>query len=176
MAKKFKTLIFSMTFLTCSAFSAHAMLSEGKGHELNVPTRSISPTVDPGEEEKAHAFFSRYPFLEALRNKIYSQVKGRAFEFHEYGVPHLAFTAAVVLFSECRDPKEFGLLFDLFTKTPPEKRLPLWEDLNAFAEAGSKGAQLCEFHYDSDDDIDSSAYEVEETKTLRYKLLNLPHQ
>ncbi|MDI9635923.1 hypothetical protein QM565_09020 [Geitlerinema splendidum] len=75
MAKKFKTLIFSMTFLTCSAFSAHAMLSEGEGHELNVPTRSISPTVDPGEEEKAHAFFSRYPFLEALRNKYILKLK-----------------------------------------------------------------------------------------------------
>lgn len=174
MVKKLKTVIFSMTFLTCSAFSAHAMFSEGADPELKVPPRSS--TFYAVEKAKVDDFFSRYPFLEALRNRIYFQVKGRAFDLHEYGVPNLDFTAAVMLFSECRDSKEFGLLFDLFTKTPPGKRLPLWEDLNAYAESGSKGAQLCEFYYDSDDDIDSSAYEVEEAKTLKYKLLNLPHQ
>lgn len=150
------------------------MLFEGEDLELNVPTRSFA--FYAVEKANVDAFFSRYPFLEALRNRIYSQVKGKAFDLHEYGVPNLDFTAALMLFSECRDPKEFGLLFDLFTKTPPEKRPPLWEDLNAYAESGSKGAQLCEFYYDSDDNIDSSAYEVEETKTLKYRLLNLPHQ
>lgn len=174
MIKKLKTLIFSMTFLICSAFSGHAILSEAIENELKVPPRSFA--FYAVEKANVDAFLSRYPFLEALRNRIYSHVKGRAFDLHEYGVPNLDFTAALLLYSDRRDPKELGVLFDLFTKTPPEKRLPLWEDLNAFAEDRSKGAQLCEFYYDSDDNIDSSAYKVLETNTLKYKLLNLPHQ
>lgn len=176
MAKKFKTLIFLMTFLTCSAFSAHAMVSEEADHELNVPTRSAPSAVDPREEEEVRAFFSHYDFPDFLREGVYSQVKGKAFELNEYGVPNLDFTAALMLYNKRRVPEEFSLLFDLFTKTPLEKRQPLWEDLNAFAEVGSKGAQLCEFYYYSNNNIGSSRYIVPGTTTLKGKLFDLPHQ
>lgn len=177
MVKKFKTLIFSMTFLTCSAFSVHAMFSEEADLELNVPTRSISPAVDSEEEGKVEAFFSRYPFFkDDLITRISSEVKGKAFDLNEWGVPNLDFTAALLLYSDRRDPEEFGLLFDLFHRAPSEKRGSLWENLNAFVSTGSQGAHLCEFYYDADANIRSSSRRIEGVETLKGKLFNLPHQ
>jgi len=176
MAKKLKTLIFSMTFLTCSAFSAHAILSEGTDRELNVLQRSAPPAVDPREEEKVQAFFSHYDFPDFLREGVYSQVKGKAFELNQYGVPHLDYMAALLLYNKRRIPPEFGLLFDLFTKTPLENREKIWGDLVAWQAVGSKGPALYEILYDSDDKVYSNPYEVEEFMSLKDKLFNLPHQ
>ena len=180
MAKKLKTLIFSMTFLTCSVFSAHAMLSEGTDPEsdatMNISARPIFPAVDPREEEKVHAFFSHYDFPDFLREGVYSQVKGKAFELNQYGVPHLDYMAALLLYNKRRIPAEFGLLFDLFTKTPLENREKIWGDLVAWQAVGSKGPALYEILYDSDGKVYSSPCKVEGFMSLKDKLISLPHQ
>lgn len=182
MIKKLKTLIFSTTFLTYSAFSAHAMTDDYLA-EVDALFASINlvpmvaPVVhDPEYKKRVDAFIKHYNLPYWLTDDVYHAVKGYPFELNEYGAPNLDYMVARLYYVKHRDPAEFGLLFDLFAKTPFENRPKIWETLVAFQVYQSFGPPLCEFYYDSMGELKASIRKIEGTVSLKDKLFSLPQK